>query len=141
MTVVLLVSATLIILTTLAHFELMRAIAVLKARRLFTRRVELLVLVFATFIAHLVGITVYAVIYEWLHYNPDYGTLDGLIGGNFSDFFYFSLACYTTIGFGDVHPLGDLRIMAGLEGLNGLVLIAWSAAFTFDVVRQTRRNR
>jgi hypothetical protein len=30
---------------------------------------------------------------------------------------------------GDVFPLGDMRIAAGLEALIGLVLIAWTAAF------------
>ena len=48
-----------------------------------------------------------------------------------------SLACYTTLGFGDVYATSDLRIIAGLEGLNGLVLIAWSASLTFLAVKPT----
>lgn len=57
-----------------------------------------------------------------------------------TDFFYFSLTCYSTMGFGDVYATGDMRILAGLEGLNGLVLIAWSASFTFIAVERIWRD-
>jgi prepilin signal peptidase PulO-like enzyme (type II secretory pathway) len=141
MPVVLFLSLALIVSTTLVHFELMRIIAALEARRILSRRVELLALVLSAFVAHLIGIGLYAAAFAWLHYDPGYGHLGGHIDESIADFFYFSLTCYTTIGFGDVHPVGELRIMAGLEGLNGLVLIAWSAALTFGAVQKMRRRR
>ena len=33
---------------------------------------------------------------------------------------------YTTVGFGDVVPLGAICFMAGVEALTGLVMITWS---------------
>ena len=141
MSIVLLLSVALIVSTTLVHFELMRVIAALEARGVVSRRLELLALVLAAFVAHLIGIGLYAAAFAWLHHHPAYGHLDGHVAGSISDFFYFSLTCHTTIGFGDVHPVGDLRIMAGLEGLNGLVLIAWSAALTFGAVQRLRSRR
>jgi len=30
-----------------------------------------------------------------------------------------------------VVPTGDLRLVAGVEALNGLLLIGWSASYTF----------
>jgi uncharacterized membrane protein YcfT len=47
------------------------------------------------------------------------------------DYVYFSAVCYTTLGFGDLVPLGPIRFLAAVESLAGLVLIAWSASFTY----------
>ena len=35
------------------------------------------------------------------------------------------------LGFGDVVPNGPLRLLAGAEALNGLLLIGWSASFLY----------
>jgi len=45
--------------------------------------------------------------------------------------FNFSAETYTTIGLGDTYPLGPLRLITGIEALNGLLLIGWSASFTY----------
>ena len=44
---------------------------------------------------------------------------------------YFSLVTYTSLGYGDIAPLGPARLLAGIESLIGLGLIAWSASFTY----------
>jgi hypothetical protein len=59
------------------------------------------------------------------------GGLSGHLEGDLLDYFYFSMATYTTLGIGDLHPSGVMRLIAGIESLNGLVLIGWSASFTY----------
>lgn len=49
---------------------------------------------------------------------------------------YFSFATYTTLGYGDISPVGALRFLAGLEALTGLVLITWTASFMYFEMRQ-----
>lgn len=44
---------------------------------------------------------------------------------------YFSAETYTTLGFGDLTPAGPVRLLAGVEALNGLLLIGWSASYTY----------
>ena len=44
---------------------------------------------------------------------------------------YFSFTIYTTLGFGDIVPHGNMRYLTGLESLTGLVLITWSASFLY----------
>ena len=52
------------------------------------------------------------------------------------DVMYFSGTIYTTLGFGDVVPVsGGARLLATVEAVTGLVLIAWTASFTFDQMR------
>ncbi len=47
------------------------------------------------------------------------------------DMVYFSAAVYTTLGFGDIVAQGPLRLMTGAEAVVGLVMITWSASYTF----------
>jgi hypothetical protein len=43
----------------------------------------------------------------------------------------FLAETYTSLGYGDVVPRGDVRLLAGIEALNGLLLIGWSVSYTF----------
>ncbi|MBE1206159.1 potassium channel family protein [Aminobacter carboxidus] len=130
-----LISAALIIATSVLHFEVFATVAGLHRQYRLSKRVEIVALLLLTFLSHVVSIGGYAIVFARLHHHPEFGQLAGQLSESPIDFFYFSLACYTTLGFGDVYATGDLRIIAGLEGLNGLVLIAWSASLTFLAVR------
>ena len=44
---------------------------------------------------------------------------------------YFSAETFTSLGFGDIVPTGSLRLLAGFEALNGLLLIGWSASYIY----------
>jgi hypothetical protein len=44
---------------------------------------------------------------------------------------YLSAISYTTVGFGDVAPVGPIRLLVATEAITGFVLIAWSASFTY----------
>jgi hypothetical protein len=57
--------------------------------------------------------------------------LQGNFDGSLIDCSYFSFTTYTTLGFGDIQPIGDLRFLIGMESLTGLVLITWTASFLF----------
>ena len=39
------------------------------------------------------------------------------------------------MGFGDVSPVGPLRLLAGAEALTGFMLIGWTASFTYLAMR------
>jgi hypothetical protein len=96
-------------------------------------RYSMLRILFALFGLHLAEVMLYALAMLLLDYWGQ-GHIDGaLLGGAavYYDFFYFSMASYTTIGIGDIVPHGPLRMIAAIEALNGLVLIAWSASFTY----------
>ena len=47
------------------------------------------------------------------------------------DYVYFSAVSYTTLGYGEVYPIGPVRFIFGTEALTGFMLITWSASITF----------
>jgi hypothetical protein len=42
-----------------------------------------------------------------------------------------STETYASLGFGDVYPVGVMRLVAGIEALTGLLMIGWTASFTY----------
>ncbi|VAV89241.1 hypothetical protein MNBD_ALPHA04-2452 [hydrothermal vent metagenome] len=94
-----------------------------------TRKPMLLVMVMI-FLTHLMEIVLFAVAY-WIMAKTGTGSLAGAHNSTSIDYFYFSIASYTTLGIGDIIPEGPIRVVAGIEALTGLLLIAWSASFTY----------
>ena len=90
------------------------------------RRVGLLVRLFLRIVLlHLIQVGLWAVVFWRARELP---TLETAV--------YFSLATYTTIGFGDVVLGPSWRVLAGIEGLTGMLLVGWSTAFVFAVVNR-----
>ncbi len=58
------------------------------------------------------------------------------------DTVYLSAITYTTVGYGDIVPHGPLRLVMASEALTGLVMITWSASFTYlEMERYWRPHR
>lgn len=74
-------------------------------------------------LAHLLEATVLALFYAWKSVFPDLSSAG-----------YFSIVTYTTVGYGDLVPPAEWRLAAGVEGLTGILMCGWSAAFIFAVV-------
>jgi ion channel len=52
-----------------------------------------------------------------------------------ADLFEFAFENYTALGYGDALPNNTLRILGPIIALNGLLLIGWSVAVIFEVMR------
>lgn len=53
-----------------------------------------------------------------------------------TDLVYFAFGNYTTLGYGDVLPLEHWRVLAPMTALNGIMLIGWSTALMFAILRR-----
>lgn len=76
-----------------------------------------------TVLAHLLEIALWAGFYVWKDALP---SLEAA--------FYFSSVTFATIGYGDVVLPETWRLLAAMEGLTGVLMCGWSAAFFFAVV-------
>jgi len=90
------------------------------------RRIGLLVALFVWIVVlHLTQVGLWALVFWRAH---ELSTLEAAV--------YFSLVTYFTFGFGDVVLGPGWRVLAGIEGLTGIVLIGWSTAFVFAIVNR-----
>jgi len=143
LTLSILLALLLVMATVLLYYELLQFAAGLPERLTFPTRPRILVVIAVVLAAHIIEAGLYAVAYFVMQAHLDLGKLAGHLEGDFLDFFYFSIATYTTLGIGDLHPAGAMRVVAGVEALNGLVLIGWSASFTYLTMERfwdTRRE-
>jgi len=92
---------------------------------------KVLFIVFVLFLAHIVEIGFYSFIYNLSVTTFDLGFFKGAPIGGAMNYLYYSGVIYTTLGLGDIHPVGHIRFITAIEALNGFFLITWSASFTF----------
>ncbi len=121
----------LVVATTVLHYEVLRGLNARLPSLGVPQRAKLVVVILVAFVAHaaemaLYGGFLYALV-AWLKV----GGLTGSAGFSLVSCLYFSAETYTSLGFGDLTPLGPVRLLAGVEALNGLLLIGWSASFTY----------
>jgi hypothetical protein len=126
-----LVSILLVLITIGIHFEFLRNMPRIAESFGVRPRLRVLILMVGAFAAHTLEIYMFALGYRLLDaiYPPQ--LFDGVFKGDFSDYVYFSAASYTSLGVGDIWPLGPVRIISGTEALTGLIMIAWTASFTY----------
>jgi hypothetical protein len=131
MRLVVLACLVLVVSTTLLHYEALRLLSAILPRLRVVPRARLVVVMLATFAAHALEIVLYAAAMFALVRDSSAGTLgqDGV--PPWSTFLYFSAETFTSLGYGDVVPHGALRALSGVETLNGLLLIGWTASFTY----------
>jgi hypothetical protein len=93
------------------------------------RALRVLVDLFAVLLLlHLMQVSLWALLYWWR------------IGWDFNTALYFSTVTYATIGYGDVVPPPQWRLVAVTEGLTGVLMLGWSSALVFSVVVRLFEN-
>lgn len=125
------ISFVLLVISTLIYYEILRITWGSIPKLHIAPRKRILVIMTAIFFGHTVIVWMYGIVYWLIGDYSDLGKLIGENDGSFFSFLYFSAATYSSLGLGDVYPTGVLRMITGVEVLNGLVLIGWSVSFTY----------
>ena len=113
------------------HAEGLDVIRLEIGRRPVDERLRLIIVVSSAILLHLVEIGFYAMVIWALNVVIDVGDIVGAREFSGMDYFYYSAETFTALGAGDLSATGGLRLIASIEPLNGLVLIAWTGAFTY----------
>jgi len=75
--------------------------------------------------AHTLEVFVWSLAYAIVNAAPDDANL-----------VYFAFVNYTTLGYGDVTPLAKWRLLGPMTALNGVLMIGWSTALIFEVLKR-----
>ncbi len=122
---------TLLIVVIVIHYEVLRALSTGLPLIRMAPRAKLILVIIGTFFSHVLQILLYALAYIWFAKTLSVGGFKGITEFSFLDSVYFSAETFTSLGFGDIVPSGPLQLIAGSETLIGLLLIGWSASYTF----------
>jgi len=115
----------------LIHYEGLILVSRLLARHNALKRGKLLIGIASVLSLHIAEIWVFGVTVWGLLHWPDCGQVLGTTSGHLLDSVYFSAVIFSTLGLGDIMPVGPLRFLVGTEAITGFVLVTWSASFTY----------
>ncbi len=129
-------------LTIGLHFEVLERLNYrLPQWKAIPSRLRILALMLCLMVLHIVEIWIYGFgIHLAIHY-PDLGYVSGMETVRLLDAVYLSATTYTTLGYGDLIPHGPIRFLLGVEGLVGLMMITWSASFTYLEMQRYWKTR
>lgn len=125
------INSLVVVTVVMIHYEFLYRLTAVMPKLKMKHRYRIVFGVYGCLVAHTVEVMVYAVAYYYMHQSQGWGHLQGNFDGSFLDCAYYSVTSFTTLGIGDIEPIGPLRFLTGVESLTGLVLITWSASFLF----------
>ena len=132
-----LATAIAVVVCVLLHYEGLRLLSDrLPTPRHYHRR-RIIALILSLLLLHVIEVWIFGGAYYVFLHLGGYGELVGAPGASFIDCIYFSASVFTTVGFGDIYPVGAIRTMTGTEGIVGLTMITWSASYTFVEMLKT----
>lgn len=136
MIVATILSLVTVLLCVSVHYEVLTRMSCFIPLGGRVARPAFLLLMASVFVAHFVEIWIYAGALALLEGIWGVGHIAGDFNQLFFDYVYFSAVTYTSLGLGDVWPHGPVRLLTGIEALNGLLLVGWSIWFTYPIVRR-----
>lgn len=131
MLAVFLVNCLVVAIVVIVHYEFLYRIVLYMPRMHIKHSYIIVFGVFGALIAHVIEIWIFAFAYYFMNLAEGWGNLSGNFNGSLMDCAYFSFTVFSTVGFGDISPVGNLRYLTGIESLTGLVLITWTASFLY----------
>ncbi|HEV8444825.1 MAG TPA: potassium channel family protein [Steroidobacteraceae bacterium] len=138
---VVLATAVTVALAVLLHYEGLRWLSSRLPIMPGIRHRKVLVGVYAVILLHVAEIWMFGVCFWVVLQLPDSGAIAGAHPAGLLDAVYLSATTFSTLGFGDLAPVGPVRFITGTEAVSGFILITWSASFLFLEMQQHWRQR
>jgi len=114
-------------LLTVSTIRVARGVAARNTRHPWWRLLAIMIAaVLVLMAAHMAEVFIWSMAYAVTNAAPD-GT----------DLTYFAFVNYTTLGYGDITPVAQWRLLGPMTAMNGVLLFGWSTAVIFEVLRRT----
>lgn len=124
-------NSAVIAIAVLIHYQVLYQISRMMPHLPVRHRFRILFGVFGALGAHVIEVWIFGFSFFVMIHYLDWGYIAGNATGTLMDCVYLSFTTFSTLGYGDVEPIGDIRYLTGLESLTGLVLITWTASFLY----------
>lgn len=131
MLLVVLTCVSLVGLATVIHYEALRLLSTVLPRLGVAPRARVVIALLGAFTAHALEIGLYGLAAFWIARSTGLGSFAHAGAPDLDTALYFSAATYTSLGYGDILPVGALRAIASVECLHGLLLIGWTASYVY----------
>lgn len=138
---VVLATALTVACAVLLHYEGLGWIATRLQKLPGLVRRKVLFGVYGVILLHVAEIWLFALALWLLMRAPAAGHVASTSTPEFLDVVYLSSTTFSTVGFGDLAPVGALRFLCGTEALVGFILITWSASFLYLEMQEYWRRR
>jgi hypothetical protein len=129
-------TAVTVAVAVLIHYEGLRWLSTRLTTMPGIRRRKVLVGVYAVILLHVTEIWLFGGCFWAVLQIPDSGSISGAHPASLLDAVYLSATTFSTLGFGDLAPVGAVRFITGTESVSGFILITWSASFLFLEMQQ-----
>jgi hypothetical protein len=124
------VTAMAVVACVVVHYEGLRLLNRMPIGGINDRH-RIIIMILCIMLLHIIEVWIFGLTYYFLLSNSDFGSFQGMPNIELFDTIYFSATVFSTLGFGDIVPLGPIRFVTGTQSIAGLTLITWSASFTF----------
>lgn len=126
------IAGALIVLGTLVFNFILRGLVRYLRRHEHRHYINMPASMLAIFVCHTVAVWMYGIAFWLMGERFGFGALYGEVGPrDFFTYLYFSATTYSSLGFGEITPVGPMRFLTGVEAINGLILIGWSVTYTY----------
>jgi hypothetical protein len=132
-------AALLVLITVSIHYEAMLTVSdhfIPWAQRHFHGRRVIAFAIAALMMGHIIEIWLWAAAYAVMAHANGFGTFKGTFDHGFHSYLYMSAVNYTSLGDNGIRPEGAVRTLVATETLVGMLMIAWSASFTYLKMEQ-----
>lgn len=130
------ISVLMVMMTVTMHYEIKRFIWNILPRLKRWPCLMMNFIILTLMAGHTISIWMYGITYWVLDKYLGIHGLGGQHEDGFISYIYFSAATYSSLGLGDIYPLGALRMLMTVEVINGLLMIGLSVTLTYFVMER-----
>lgn len=126
-----LITALLVGIAVFLHYKVLERLNFSMPHWTLNRRPRILLMIVVIIAVHIAEIWIFGIGIYCATLIPEFGAVIGVDHLRMLDAIYLFAATFSTVGYGDLAPVGPIRLILGTEALTGFVLITWSASFTY----------